>query len=289
MNQTLDQMKQWLLTHGLAILAILVLCVAAYFLLGLLVRFVTRRVKSLDAEDDTLLDRRADTISDVLYSAGLVVIFVTALVMVLEEIGVPIAPLLASVGVVGLALGLGAQTLVKDVISGLFILLENQYMITDVIEVNGIVGNVEMMTLRATTLRDAAGTLYIVPNGEIRIVANRTRDWSRAIIDVGIAYEADVDRALAALQSIGEEMVADPEIGPLLLEAPQVTGVEGLEEWAVRLRMMVKTKPNQQWDVQRYLRRRIRLEFADQGIDLAFPRQEVALVNMPAGEKNGDS
>jgi len=289
MNQTLDQMKQWLLTHGLAILAILVLCVAAYFLLGLLVRFVTRRVKSLDAEDDTLLDRRADTISDVLYSAGLVVIFVTALVMVLEEIGVPIAPLLASVGVVGLALGLGAQTLVKDVISGLFILLENQYMITDVIEVNGIVGNVEMMTLRATTLRDAAGTLYIVPNGEIRIVANRTRDWSRAIIDVGIAYEADVDRALAALQSIGEEMVADPEIGPLLLEAPQVTGVEGLEEWAVRLRMMVKTKPNQQWDVQRYLRRRIRLEFADRGIDLAFPRQEVALVNMPAGEKNGDS
>ncbi|MCB8984578.1 MAG: mechanosensitive ion channel family protein [Ardenticatenaceae bacterium] len=289
MNQTLDQMKQWLLTHGLAILAILVLCVAAYFLLGLLVRFVTRRVKSLDAKDDTLLDRRADTISDVLYSAGLVVIFVTALVMVLEEIGVPIAPLLASVGVVGLALGLGAQTLVKDVISGLFILLENQYMITDVIEVNGIVGNVEMMTLRATTLRDAAGTLYIVPNGEIRIVANRTRDWSRAIIDVGIAYEADVDRALAALQSIGEEMVADPEIGPLLLEAPQVTGVEGLEEWAVRLRMMVKTKPNQQWDVQRYLRRRIRLEFADRGIDLAFPRQEVALVNMPAGEKNGDS
>ncbi|MCA9874939.1 MAG: mechanosensitive ion channel family protein [Anaerolineales bacterium] len=289
MNQTLDQMKQWLLTHGLAILAILVLCVAAYFLLGLLVRFVTRRVKSLDAKDDTLLDRRADTISDVLYSAGLVVIFVTALVMVLEEIGVPIAPLLASVGVVGLALGLGAQTLVKDVISGLFILLENQYMITDVIEVNGIVGNVEMMTLRATTLRDAAGTLYIVPNGEIRIVANRTRDWSRAIIDVGIAYEADVDRALAALQSIGEEMVADAEIGPLLLEAPQVTGVEGLEEWAVRLRMMVKTKPNQQWDVQRYLRRRIRLEFADQGIDLAFPRQEVALVNMPAGEKNGDS
>ncbi len=285
MNQTLDKIQQWFLAHGLAILAIILLSVVAYFLLGILVRYATRRVKALDAEEGTSLDKRAETISEVLYSAGLVVIFVTAAVMLLEEIGVPIAPLLASVGVVGLALGLGAQTLVKDVISGLFILLENQYVVTDVIEVNGIVGNVELMTLRATTLRDASGTLYVIPNGEIRTVANRTRDWSRAIIDVRIAYEADVDRALATLQTIGDDMAASEEWGPLLLEAPQVTGIEGLEDWAVRLRVMVKTGPNQQWDVQRYLRRRIRLVFAEQGIDLAFPRQEVALLNSPGNDK----
>lgn len=285
MNQTLDKIQQWFLAHGLAILAIILLSAVAYFLLGILVRYATRRVKALDAEEGTSLDKRAETISEVLYSAGLVVIFVTAAVMLLEEIGVPIAPLLASVGVVGLALGLGAQTLVKDVISGLFILLENQYVVTDVIEVNGIVGNVELMTLRATTLRDASGTLYVIPNGEIRTVANRTRDWSRAIIDVRIAYEADVDRALAALQTIGDDMAASEEWGPLLLEAPQVTGIEGLEDWAVRLRVMVKTGPNQQWDVQRYLRRRIRLVFAEQGIDLAFPRQEVALLNSPGNDK----
>lgn len=285
MNQTLDKIQQWFLAHGLAILAIILLSAVAYFLLGILVRYATRRVKALDAEEGTSLDKRAETISEVLYSAGLVVIFVTAAVMLLEEIGVPIAPLLASVGVVGLALGLGAQTLVKDVISGLFILLENQYVVTDVIEVNGIVGNVELMTLRATTLRDASGTLYVIPNGEIRTVANRTRDWSRAIIDVRIAYEADVDRALATLQTIGDDMAASEEWGPLLLEAPQVTGIEGLEDWAVRLRVMVKTGPNQQWDVQRYLRRRIRLVFAEQGIDLAFPRQEVALLNSPGNDK----
>jgi len=285
MNQTLDKIQHWFLAHGLAILAIILLSVVAYFLLGILVRYATRRVKALDAEEGTSLDKRAETISEVLYSAGLVVIFVTAAVMLLEEIGVPIAPLLASVGVVGLALGLGAQTLVKDVISGLFILLENQYVVTDVIEVNGIVGNVELMTLRATTLRDASGTLYVIPNGEIRTVANRTRDWSRAIIDVRIAYEADVDRALATLQTIGDDMAASEEWGPLLLEAPQVTGIEGLEDWAVRLRVMVKTGPNQQWDVQRYLRRRIRLVFAEQGIDLAFPRQEVALLNSPGNDK----
>lgn len=285
MNQALDQIQQWFIDHGLMILAIIALAALAYFLLGILVRFVGYRAKSLSTEDHSALDKRIATISDVLYSAGLVVILATALVMVLQEVGVPIAPLLASVGVVGLALGLGAQTLVKDVISGLFIVLENQYMVTDVIEVNGIVGNVEEMTLRATTLRDASGTLYVIPNGEIRIVANRTRDWSRAIVDVGIAYDADVDRALTVLQAIGDDMAASEEVGPLLLESPQVTGIEGLDDWAVRLRLMVKTKPNEQWEVQRYLRRRVRLEFADQGIDLAFPRQDVALLNLPANDK----
>ena len=285
MNQALDQIQQWFLDHGVMILAIIFLSVAAYFLLGFLVRFMAHRAKSLDSEDNSALDKRIATISDVLYSAGLVVILGTAMVMLLQEVGVPIAPLLASVGVVGLALGLGAQTLVKDVISGLFIVLENQYMVTDVIEVNGIVGNVEEMTLRATILRDASGTLYVIPNGEIRIVANRTRDWSRAIVDVGIAYGADVDRALAVLQAIGDETAVSEEVGSLLLETPQVTGIEWLDEWAVRLRLMVKTKPNEQWGVQRHLRRRIRLEFAEQGIDLAFPRQEVALLNVATNDK----
>jgi len=288
MTHALEQIQPSFLEHGLTILAIIALSVAAYFLLGAVVNYVSRRVRLLDIQGGSALDKRAKTISNVLHSAGSVLIGATAVVMVLQEVGVPVAPLLASVGVVGLALGLGAQTLVKDTISGLFILIENQYMVEDVIEVNGVIGNVEEMTLRATTLRDVAGTLYIIPNGEIRIVANRTRDWSRAIIDVGIAYDADVDRALAALQAIGESLAADEAMAPFLLEPPQVTGIEGLDDWAVRLRLMVKTAPNQQWAVQRDLRRRIRLEFEARGIDLASPRREVVLIQSPATEESTD-
>ena len=165
MTHALEQIQQWFLEHGLTILAIIALSVAAYFLLGAVVNYVSRRVRLLDIQGGSALDKRAKTISNVLHSAGSVLIGATAVVMVLQEVGVPVAPLLASVGVVGLALGLGAQTLVKDTISGLFILIENQYMVEDVIEVNGVIGNVEEMTLRATTLRDVAGTLYIIPNG----------------------------------------------------------------------------------------------------------------------------
>lgn len=278
MSEEITRVQTWLLEHGLSILVILSLSIGAYFLLGFVINKVKQRVMALDGEEGSALDKRVDTIATILHSTGLVAIGILALVTVLQELGIPIAPLLASVGVVGLALGLGAQTLVKDVISGIFILVENQYTIGDVVELSGITGTVEEMTLRATLVRDLHGTLHTIPNGEIRVVANRTRDWSRAIVDVAITYEADVDRALALLQTIGEETAVDAATAPLLLEPPQVTGIEGLEDWSVRIRLMVKTLPNQHWGVQRTLRRRIRLEFAQEGIDLAFPRQEVAIV-----------
>lgn len=284
MTQIFDRLQQWSLDHGLTILVILLLSVAGYYLLEAVVRFMGRQIKGLDHEPGSGFEKRTETISNVVHSAGLVAIVATAVVMILQEVGVPIAPLLASVGVVGLALGLGAQTLVKDVISGVFILLENQYMIEDVIQVNAIVGNVEEMTLRTTAVRDSTGTLFMIPNGEIRIVANRSRDWSRAIVDVGIAYEANVDRALAVLRTIGETLAHDEEMSDLLLESPQVTGIEGLDEWAVRLRLMVKTKPNKQWEVQRFLRRQIRLDFAAEGIEMAFSRREVAVLRAERGE-----
>ncbi len=284
MTQIVDRLQQWFLLHGLTILVILLLSVAGYYLLEAVVRFLGRQIKGLDHEVGSGFEKRTETISNVVHSAGLVAIGATAVVMILQEVGVPIAPLLASVGVVGLALGLGAQTLVKDVISGVFILLENQYMIEDVIQVNAIVGNVEEMTLRTTAVRDSTGTLFVIPNGEIRIVANRSRDWSRAIVDVGIAYEANVDRALAVLQTIGETLAHDEEMSDLLLESPQVTGIEGLDEWAVRLRLMVKTKPNKQWEVQRFLRRQIRLDFAAEGIEMAFSRREVAVLRAERSE-----
>ena len=163
-----DEMMTRITTSGLRILLILVLTLVALFLFRLLVRAIMGRVKMLDDEEGSLLDRRTDTIGRVIKTAGVAVIMATALGMTLEEMGIQVAPLLASVGVAGLALGLGAQTLVKDIIAGLFILTENQYAIGDVIKVNGLAGSVEEMTLRVTYLRDLEGVLHSVPNGEIR-------------------------------------------------------------------------------------------------------------------------
>lgn len=279
-----EQTMTWLREHGLTILLILVVAVIAYYLVGILTRTISRRIQALDDVEDSERDRRTKTIFRVIHSTGTVIIVTTALMMILTELGVAITPVLASVGFVGLALGLGAQTLVKDMIAGLFILIENQYTVGDVVEIGGITGNVEKMTLRATELRDLYGTVHVIPNGEIRIVANKSRDWSRAIVDVGVTYEEDVDTAVQTLQEIGEAMSADESMALLLQEPAMVTGIEGLDQWAVRLRIMVKTLPNAQFEVQRYLRRQIRLVFAEKGIDLAFPRQDIVIVGEPKKE-----
>ena len=273
-----EQALIWLRGHGLAILLILIVSVVVYYLLGVTTKALSRRLQALDSIDDSERDRRTKTIFRVIHSTGAVIIIVTTILMVLTEVGVAVTPVLASVGFAGLALGLGAQTLVKDMIAGLFILIEDQYMVKDVVEIGGITGTVEHMTLRATELRDLYGTVHIIPNGEIRIVANKSRDWSRAIVDVGVTYEADVDTAVQTLQEIGEALAEDEMMGLLLLEPVNVTGVEGLEDWAVRLRIMVKTLPNAQHEVQRHLRRQIRLTFAEKGLALAFPRQDVMIV-----------
>jgi small conductance mechanosensitive channel len=277
-----EQALIWLRGQGLAILLILIVSVVVYYLLGVTTKALSRRLQALDSIDDSERDRRTKTIFRVIHSTGAVIIIVTTILMVLTEVGVAITPVLASVGFAGLALGLGAQTLVKDMIAGLFILIEDQYMVKDVVEIGGITGTVEHMTLRATELRDLYGTVHIIPNGEIRIVANKSRDWSRAIVDVGVTYEADVDTAVQTLQEIGEAMAEDEMMGLLLLEPVNVTGVEGLEDWAVRLRIMVKTLPNAQHEVQRHLRRQIRLTFAEKDLALAFPRQDVMIVGEPA-------
>lgn len=279
-----EQTMSWLREHGLAILVTLVVAVIAYYLVGILTRAISRRIQALDDVEDSERDRRTKTIFRVIHSTGTVIIVTTALMMILTELGVEVTPVLASVGFVGLAFGLGAQTLVKDMIAGLFILIENQYTVGDVVEIGGITGNVEKMTLRATELRDLYGTVHVIPNGEIRIVANKSRDWSRAIVDVGVTYEEDVDTAVQTLQEIGEAMSADESMALLLQESAMVTGIEGLDQWAVRLRIMVKTLPNAQFEVQRYLRRQIRLVFAEKGIDLAFPRQDVVIVGEPKKE-----
>jgi len=221
--------------------------------------------------------QRARTLTGVIHSAALVAMTIIAGLMILLELGLDVSPLIAGAGVVGVALGLGAQSLIRDIIGGFFILLEDQFAIGDSIKVGDIAGGVEKMTLRATFLRDLEGTLHIVPNGEMRIVSNRTKDWSRVVVNVGVAYEEDIGRVVAALGKIGHDLHQNEEFAPLLLEEPTVTGVEALGDWAVTVRIMVKTKPGKQWDVARELRRRIKESFEREGIEMPYPRQEVLM------------
>lgn len=276
--ESITPLTAWLLEHGTRILLILLVAVVGYRLFYVLARRVKEQVQRRDAIEDSAMDKRAETLFNVITSAGLTLVVTATTLTILQEVDIEIAPLLASVGIVGLALGLGAQTLVQDVISGLFILIENQYTVGETVEINGLVGTVEQMTLRVTALRDLEGVLHLIPNGEIRIVSNRARDWARAIVDVGITYEADVDLAMETLQSIGDTLVDDPDFGPLLLEAPTVTGIEGLDDWQIRLRLMVKTLPTQRFNVERHLRREIQQVFGEKGLGLASPRQEVVVL-----------
>jgi small-conductance mechanosensitive channel len=218
--------RDWLLTSGLRIAFILVVSLIA-----------SRSLKALRARLEKIIAgavptgeqaQRARTLTRVIHSITLVAVAIIAGLMILQELGLDIAPLIAGAGVAGVALGLGAQALIRDVIGGFFILLEDQFAVGDSIQVGNIAGAVEKMTLRATFLRDLEGTVHVIPNGEIRIVSNRTKDWSRAIVDLGVAYEEDIGRVMAALGKIGHDLHQDEEFEPLLLEEPAVTGVEAL-------------------------------------------------------------
>jgi small conductance mechanosensitive channel len=256
-----------------------------------LVQFLRRRIARLVEGIPQLREGRRKqllTLIDALRWIVDVLIVGSAVLMLLSTAGVDITPLLASVGVAGLALSLGAQTLIKDVIGGLFILVENQYAVGDMIKVGGISGAVERITLRSTYVRDLEGRLHVVPNGEVRIVANLTREWSRALVDVGVAYEEDLERALQVLEAFAAEFAQDPEFAPHLMEPPRVLGPVSLGDSAVTVRVMVKTQPGKQWEVSRALQRRVLAVCDREGIELPYPRQEVVLRQLRPGGPGSD-
>jgi small-conductance mechanosensitive channel len=267
--------QDWLLTSGLRIAFILVVSLIASRSLRVLRARLEKIIAGAVPTGEQA--QRARTLTRVIYNTALVAMAIIAGLMILRELTLDITPLIAGASVAGVALGLGAQTLIRDVIGGFFILLEDQFAVGDTIKVGNIAGAVEKMTLRATFLRDLEGTLHVIPNGEIRIVSNRTKNWSRAMVDLGVAYEEDIGRVIAALGKIGHDLYQDEEFAPLLLEEPMVTGVEALGDWAVTVRIMVKTKPGKQWAVARALRRRIKESFEREGIEMPYPRQEVLM------------
>ena len=259
-----------------------------------LAQFLERRIARLIRTMEPLQEgRRKQLLTLVGTARWIVVAIVVASVglMVLNHF-VDVTPVLASVGVIGLAISLGAQTLMKDVLGGLFVLIENQYAVGDVIKIGEIAGQVERITLRTTSIRSLDGSLNLVPNGEVRIVSNLTRDWSKALVDVGVAYEEDLDEVVVVLTELAEELTVDEELAPLLIGTPEVIAPVSLGDGSMVVRVTAKTIPGAQWTVKRVIQKRVLQVCARAGIELPYPRQEVLirrtdLEGMPATGRGG--
>jgi small conductance mechanosensitive channel len=219
--------------------------------------------------------KRAETLCRLLRQTMGVAVWVTAGLVVLRELGVEIAPVLASAGVLGLAVGFGAQNLVRDVISGFFLILENQIRVGDVAVINGTGGLVEQINLRTVVLRDLTGTVHVFPNGTVSTLANLTQQWSAYVFDIGVAYKEDTDRVVGILQDVARELKADPDFGPLLVDEVEVFGVDKFADSAVVIKGRLKTKPIRQWEVGREFNRRVKKAFDGAGIEIPFPHRSL--------------
>lgn len=270
--------SEWLVTRGIKSLFIVL---GAFILIRVLFSLIRRMERLADDGDPTFHSRqekRAATLSFLLRQVTGISISLVAFMMVLREFNVYIAPIIAGAGIIGLAVGFGAQSLVKDVISGFFILLENQFDVGDAISGAGVTGAVEKIGIRFTQLRDLEGRVHFIPNGEFRVVSNLTRGWSRAVIDIGVGYDEDLDRVQQALREVDEAMRARPEWTGIILEPLEIFGVESFADSAVTVRMVYKTLPGKQWPVAREFRQRVKRIFNERGIQIPFPQRVVHTV-----------
>lgn len=222
--------------------------------------------------------KRAGTLAKLLFQGATVLIWVTGVLVILRELGVEIGPVLASAGIAGVALGFGAQNLVRDLIAGFFMLLENQVRVGDVVTVNGVGGLVEEVNLRTLVLRDLAGSRHFFPNGTITTLSNLTQEWSAYVFNIRVDYRADVDGAIELLRRVGSELREDPQFGPLMLADVEVFGIDTLQDSAVVIQGRLRTQPIKQWDVGREYLRRVKKAFDAQGMEIPFPQRTVHIV-----------
>jgi small conductance mechanosensitive channel len=272
-----EAIAKWMMSSGLRIILILVGALVTVRLAA----FITRRVEQVFQDNDpsTMSERekQAATLGKVIRNIARILVWGVAILMILKELGIDVGPLLAGIGIIGLAVGFGAQSLVKDFLAGMFILIENQYNVGDVIEAAGAKGQVEKITLRATTLRDLEGNVHIIPNGTIGVVTNRTRQWSRFVLDIGVAYKENVDEVMGVLKEIGDELAADAKFASMITAPLEVLGVQDFADSAVIIRVMFTTQPVKQWSVGREFRRRVKNTFDAKGIEIPFPHTTIYL------------
>jgi small-conductance mechanosensitive channel len=295
LTDIIDRLAEILRVDGETVLRVGLRVIGIWVLawLGLrAVRLIARRIEiSVDDHDDsvtTLRERRGHTIAQLLRSVGWVVIITMAVLLTFNAF-INIAPILAGAGILGLAISFGAQSLVRDIISGFFILLENQFSVGDVIDAAGKNGVVERMTMRVVVLRDIEGTMHVIPNGEIKVVSNKTRGWARAVVDITVPNTEDVDRVLEVVKNEAEQFFKDP-VWSVQLDGPvEVLGVEELRDNALVIRTLLKTQPGSQWSVAREFRRRLRKRFDRETVESPYQQRRVQVTVKGPAVKAGDA
>jgi len=253
----------------------------AFIAMKLFQNFILRFKKHLikkseeDQEPPSEYDKRIETIIRLVKQATLFSLWLITGLVILKEFKVEIGPIIAGAGILGLAVGFGAQNLVRDIISGFFIILENQIRVGDVAIVNGTGGLVEKINFRTIVLRDLGGVLHIFPNGTVNTLSNMTNEWSAYVFDIGVAYKEDTDRVIEVMKDVGNAMLEDTEFGKLMLEPPEIFGVDKFDNSAVIIKGRIKTKPIRQWMIGREFLRRIKHAFDKNNIEIPFPHQSI--------------
>ncbi len=273
LDKLVDQFAAWSMTSGTRIILIIIgaflILKFFYIIIGRIEKLIESREREVIAAIET--EKRLATLGNLMRKAALIAVLLISLMMILREVGMDIAPIIAGAGIVGLAVGFGAQNLVRDIISGFFIILENQIRVGDVGEINGTGGLVEEINLRTIVIRDLGGIVHIFPNGTINTLSNMSKGWSRYLVDVGVAYKENVDDVMKVLGEIGDGLSKDEHFGSLILEPLQILGVDDFGDSQVTIKCMIKTLPLKQWEVGRELRRRIKNTFDEKGIEIPFP------------------
>jgi small-conductance mechanosensitive channel len=286
-------MVDWLLSHGTRIGVLLLLALVASWVARRVIpravklALARERVDQIEEVEEAIaveeLAKRASTLATVIVRSVEVVAFTLAAIIALGEAGFQLGPLIAGAGVVGLAVGFGAQSLVRDVLGGLFILLENQYAEGDVVNIAGIGGTVSAVNLRRTVLRDIDGIVHTIPNGEVGISSNLTRSFARVNLDVSVGYGEDLDRVREVIDAVGAELAADPDWEGKILEPPAVLRVNALGESGIDLKVLGTVRPMKQWEVAGELRKRIKQAFDREGIEIPFPHRVVIVREEKSG------
>lgn len=277
LQDILSNIYEWLLTSGIKIFAILI---GTWIILSFIHSFVRKLLKktimrTYSHKDEASLDKRVNTLDAVFFSAIKTVVWIIVGMVILSEFNIEIGPIIAAAGIAGLAFGFGGQYLIRDLISGLFIILEDQYRKGDVVKIAGISGAVENITLRKTTLRDLDGLEHHVPNGSITTASNFTKIFSRAHMNIGISYESNLEKAMEILNRIGREMVDDKKWQMHIVKPIEVLGVDNFSDSSVDIKVMGETKPASQWNVMREYRKRIKIAFDKEGIEIPYPHRTI--------------
>lgn len=272
-NEYSELIIPWLLTNGIKIVFIIIIAV---FLNKILNRFIQKAVRiairpdrysSKEAEE-----KRENTLIQIFTTTSKICILCISILMILGEFGIEIGPILAAAGIVGLAFGFGGQYLIRDIISGLFIILENQYRVGDVVDLDLASGKVEQISLRKTTLRDIDGTVHHIPHGEIKRVSNLSNEFSRININIGVAYNSDIERVIAIVNQIGNELANDPEWKNYIIQAPQFLRIDEFADSSIVIKILGEALPDKKWDITGELRKRIKITFDKEGIEIPFPQ-----------------